>query len=218
MLRLFVVLTTILAVVAFNGHSPLKASRIVMSLDKKLMKSIGTAFLAGSLLGGASVPTFAKEGAAAKIGIFTNNDMSSPFAAGENREDPLYSPYSPYGNGEKAIYNNQRKGSADELKFWKNKFDDCSKRVEKIPGYVSKKTWTEITTELTRGLYSYREAMLRLARAAPNPAAAEAAAKKYFSDLEDIYVFATKKNPDVVLASYEQSVEDLKAYKALLSK
>lgn len=114
------------------------------------------------------------------------------------------------------------------------------KRVEKIPGYANKKTWSEITTELTRGVYSYREAMLRyeiyvsvlymnkyiirqhfscrLARASPDPKVAEAAAKKYFSDLEDIYVFATKKNPDVVLASYEQSVEDLKAFKALLSK
>lgn len=126
MLRLLIVLSAILAVAAFNGHSPLKSNRITMSLDKKIMKSIGSVFLAGSLLGGASAPTFAKEGAPAKIGIFTNNDMSSPFAAGENREDPLYSPYSPYGNGEKAIYNNGRKGSADELKFWKNKFEDCS--------------------------------------------------------------------------------------------
>lgn len=126
MLRLLIALSVLLVINAFSGVSPLKTNRITMSLDKKIAKAVGSAFLASSLLGGMSAPSFAKEGAPAKIGIFTNNDVSSPFAAGETREDPLYSPYSPYGNGEKAVYNNGRKNSADELKFWKGKFDDCS--------------------------------------------------------------------------------------------
>ena len=58
------------------------------------------------------VPAFAKEGTAPKIGIFTSSDLSSPFTD-ENREDPLYSPYSAYGNGEKAVY---KKNSPAELK------------------------------------------------------------------------------------------------------
>lgn len=160
-------------------------------------------------------PVEAKEGAAAKIGIFTNSDASSPFAAGETREDPLYSPYSPYGNGDAAVYKN-RKGSPEEVKFWKAKFDDCSKRVTKIPAFAAAKTWSEITTELTRGLYNYRESMLRLAASSTNPKAAEAAAKTYFSDLEDVYVFSEKKNGDVVLKSYEKSVKDLETFKALV--
>lgn len=63
---------------------------------------------------------------------------------------------------------------------------------------------------------SLRRFCFRLARASPNPAAAEAAAKKYFSSLEDVYVFAKKKDAPVVLSSYDQSVKDLAAFKALL--
>jgi hypothetical protein len=37
----------------------------------------------------------------------------------------------------------------------------CRKRVEKVPGYVAKKNWNEITTELTRFTYTLRESMLR---------------------------------------------------------
>jgi len=213
-MRLLVVLATILAAFAFQGRPSMQTNRLTMSLEKNVAKMFGAAVIAGSLIGVPTIPVQAKEGAAAKIGFFTNSDMSSPFAAGENREDPIYSPYSPYGNGEAAVYKN-RKGSAEEVKFWKAKFDDCSKRVTKIPQYASAKTWTEITTELTRGLYNYRESMFRLARAAPNPKAAEAAAKTYFQDLEDVYVFAERKNGDVVLKSYEKSVKDLEAFKAL---
>ena len=35
------------------------------------------------------------------------------------------------------------------------------KRVDNIPAYVAKKTWWEVTTELTRYTYNMREAMLR---------------------------------------------------------
>lgn len=55
----------------------------------------------------------------------------------------------------------------------------------------------------------------RLAAASTNPKAAEAAAKTYFSDLEDVYVFSKKKDVEVVLKSYEKSVKDLEAFKAL---
>ena len=90
------------------------------------------------------------------------------------------------------------------------------KRTAKIPGYTAKKTWSEITTELTRNLYNYRESMLRLAASSKNPAEAKTAAEKYFSDLNDIFVFATKKNPEIVTASYEQSLKDLATFKTLI--
>ena len=188
-------------------------SRMQMTVEKtNMQKVIGAALVASSIL---ASPVLAKEGAGAKISVFGNNDMSSPFALGEIREDPIYSPYSPYGNGEKAVYN-ARKGGAEEVKFWKGVFVEGIKRTEKIPGYTSKKTWSEITTELTRYLYSFREASLRLAAASNDPKAATAAAKTYFDDLNDIFVFATKKNGDVITATYEKSLKDLAAFKALI--
>lgn len=35
------------------------------------------------------------------------------------------------------------------------------KRVSRIPGYIAKKTWYEINTELTRYTNSIRESMIR---------------------------------------------------------
>jgi hypothetical protein len=94
--------------------------------------------------------------------------------------------------------------------------ESISERMPRIPGYIAKKTWTEVTTELTRSLYNYRTAMNRLAAASKDPASASAAAKTYFQDLEDIFVAATNKNGAVAQASYEKSVKDLAAYTALI--
>lgn len=198
---------------AFNPLGSATMSRMQMTAEKpSVQKVVGAAIIASSML---ASPVFAKEGAGAKISIFGNNDISSPFAESEVREDPIYSPYSPYGNGEKAVYNG-RKGGAEELKFWKAKFDESVKRTEKIPGYVQKKTWTEITTELTRYTYNFRESLNRLAAASKTPKEAAALVKVYVEDLNDMFEYATKKSGDKVLAAYEKSLKDLAAVKAVL--
>lgn len=93
--------------------------------DNKILQAVTVAFTASSLFL-APIPSIAKEGEAPKMAFFgigsASTSGSSPYVQ-ENREDPIYSPYSPYGNGEKSLYNKQRKGTADELKFWKNKFE-----------------------------------------------------------------------------------------------
>jgi hypothetical protein len=81
-------------------------------------KKVGAVFVAASMI---ALPVVAKEEDPAKISIFGNNDISSPFSAGEVREDPIYSPYSPYGNGEKAAY---KRGNAEEVKFYTAKFEE----------------------------------------------------------------------------------------------
>jgi hypothetical protein len=82
------------------------------------VKKMSTLAIAASLF---SFPVFAKEGDPAKLSIFGNDGLSSPFTAGEVREDPIYSPYSPYGNGEKAVY---KRGNSEELKFYQKKFEE----------------------------------------------------------------------------------------------
>lgn len=61
-----------------------------------------------------------------------------------------------------------------------------------------------------------RKCIVRLAESSSDPAGATAAAKAYFQDLNDIAEFATKKNGDIVLASYSKSQADLAAFKAFL--
>lgn len=80
------------------------------------------AVVASTIFSGAA---FAKEGAGAKLSFFGDDAYSSPFTITESREDPIYSPYSAYGDGSKSIYNTAFKGDAKEAAFWKNQFDNC---------------------------------------------------------------------------------------------
>mmetsp|Transcript_18737 Transcript_18737/g.20366 ORF Transcript_18737/g.20366 Transcript_18737/m.20366 type:complete len:221 (+) Transcript_18737:90-752(+) len=212
MFKLVVLFSTLLSVWSFSTNSrmsPLRATRLQMAANdnSKWMNALASTMLVASTF--IAGPALAKPGDEARIEIFGNNGASSPFYADEKREDALYSPYSPYGNGEKSKYNLERKGSAEEVKFWKGKFDESAKRVDRVPKYAADKAWFEITTELTRYTYDFREAANRVAAASSNPAAAKAAVKVYFQDIEDIYQGALKKKGDVVLASYDQSVKDL---------
>ena len=102
-------------------------------------------------------------------------NQSEPFLVNLS-QDALFSPYSPYGNGDAAAYN-VRKGGKEEISFWKNQLNVCVKRVDKIPGHVSKKAWSNVATELTSYSYNMREAMLRLADSSKNAPAATSAAK-----------------------------------------
>ena len=125
MFRIVILLASLLSVWSFRTNiSPLRTTRLQMVAkdNSKWVNTLTTSLiLATSFMSG---PVFAKAGQEAKIEIFGNSGMSSPFYADERREDPLYSPYSPYGNGEKSVYNAERKGSAEELKFWRGKFEE----------------------------------------------------------------------------------------------
>eukprot|EP01038_Epipyxis_sp_PR26KG_P005429 gene5429-7520_t len=208
MFKFIVLACSVLTAVAFNPLGSATVSRIQMSSGKKM---IGAALIASTMIG---MPVLAVEGTAAKIGIFTNAELSSPFSD-ETREDKFFSPYSPYGNGDAAVYK-KVKGSAEQLNGYKKIFDESVKRIENVPSYVSKKAWSEVTTELTRYVYSLRSATLSLAEASSSPAAALDAAKIYFQDLNDISEFATKKKGDYVLSAYQKSLTDLASLKALL--
>ena len=142
-------------------------------------------------------------------------EFSSPYADGESREDKLYSPYSAYGNGDAAAYNGRR-GGKEEIAFWTEQLKQCVARVDKIPGHVQKKSWSDVATELTSRSYNLREAMLRLANSSKNPDAATASARAYFSDLDEIFEFALKKKGDVILGAYERSKSDFFQFKSYL--
>ena len=89
-----------------------RSSTQMASETPSLSKMIGAALVASTLLAG---PVFAKDGAGAKLSFFGDDSFSSPFTITEAREDPIYSPYSAYGNGEAAIY---KKGGKDEVSFY----------------------------------------------------------------------------------------------------
>lgn len=241
--RLAILAILSVAVVA-SAFSPARIARSRFSVQMSsetpsISKVFGAALLASTLFAG---PVLAKDGAGAKLSFFGDDAASSPFTVNEKREDPMYSPYSAYGNGDASVY---KKGGKDELSFYKNVLKNSIARTSKIPKYISDKTWSEIYTELTRYNYNQREAMLRwmigkysvlfhlflyrfyvtshkftlccrLAEASKDPVKATAAAKTYFQDINDISEWSYKKNGAKAQAAYDKSVKDLASYNALI--
>lgn len=118
-------LAVFLAIAAAFGPARLTARRTQLSMTATPNpKSAAAALLAAAMF---VSPTWAVEGAAPKQSYFGRDATSSPFPS-ENREDPIYSPYSPYGDGTKAVYN-ARAGGKEEITFWKEKLAESEKRV-----------------------------------------------------------------------------------------
>jgi len=163
MFRVIVSLLIVGVAVAFSPSQQIRVNRNqfqMKSNDNSIAKNVGIALIASTFFG--SLPSLAVEGTSPKQSYFGDAPASSPFTINEVREDPIYSPYSPFGNGEKAVYTTQnRRGGVEETKFWTAQLEESAKRVDRVPGYVAKKTWWEVSAELTRYTYNMREAMLR---------------------------------------------------------
>lgn len=119
--KVLICLLVVAGVSAFAPVGRMSSRSMAMSARTNLAKVIGATGAAVSLMGGAA---FAKEGTAPKQGFFgvVDTSASSPYVTNEDREDPMYSPYSPYGNGEAAVY---KEGQSDEIKFWTNQLNNC---------------------------------------------------------------------------------------------
>ena len=89
------------------------SSQVQMKADTpSAAKLFGAALVASTMF---SIPAFAKDNAGAKLSFFGDDSYSSPFTVNEAREDPIYSPYSAYGDGSASVY---KKANKDELSFY----------------------------------------------------------------------------------------------------
>lgn len=211
MYRFAILLVFIVQAIAFGPARMTRSSTgLKMSMDKA-SKTFGAALIGVGMF---VSPAFAVEGAGPKQSIFGGGN-SSPFTFDEKREDPIYSPYSPYGDASKAVY---KEAGKDEMAFWIQTFDKCEKRMDEVPKFAKKKVWTSVDTTMRTYVYNMREAMNRLAAQSKNPAAAKAAADKYFVDLNDISEGSFLQNSDKILASFETSKADLTTFKSLVKK
>ena len=121
---MFFRLATLFAIVScVFGFQPARISRkcdVTMSAQPSFLKTAGAVLIGASLFG---TPVLAKEGAGAKLSFFGDSDFSSPYTLSEKREDAIYSPYSPFGDGTAAVYNGRR-GGKEELAFWNGKLTE----------------------------------------------------------------------------------------------
>lgn len=97
-----------------------------------------------------AAPVLAKSGTGAKQNYFgvigadqnLGGGLSNYFA-----ESETYSPYSPYGSPDKALYKD-----GDQSFMLKVKVDilkDSQKRLQTVPGFIENKKWEEIRSLLT---------------------------------------------------------------------
>ncbi|EWM23838.1 extrinsic protein in photosystem ii [Nannochloropsis gaditana] len=148
----------------------------------------------------------AKSGEGPKQSVFGlgGDAASSPFV----QDVPTYSPYSPYGTGENALF---KPLNADDVKLYTSKVTESKKRVDKIAKYLEKKQWEEVRTELTRQMYDLRRSGQKLAENKQSPEASKAL-KSLFQDIEDLTVASRRKQVDVSQAAYSRAQADFDAF------
>jgi hypothetical protein len=128
MFRVLVSLLIVGVAVAFSPSQQIRVNRnqfqMKSNIANDIAKKIGAALIASTML---SLPAFAVEGTSPKQSYFGDAPASSPFTINEVREDPIYSPYSPYGNREKAVYTTtNRQGGPEETKFWTAQLEESA--------------------------------------------------------------------------------------------
>ena len=95
----------------------------------------------------------------------------------------------PYGTGKDALF---KPLNDEDVKFYTGKVKESKKRVDKIGGYLEKKQWEEVRSELTRQVYDLRRSGQKLADAKQTPQARESL-KALFQNIEDLTVASRRK-------------------------
>lgn len=134
------------------------------------------------------------------------SSYSEGAAYGTDQSKPLYSPYSVYSPaGADSLYKEAAPSvTADKMAVLK----ETRIRLEKLPAYIEKKKWYEVTNELTRFMYETRGAVSFLAT---TPAQKEAA-KAFFLAMEATSGAARYKKQEACAAGAADSIKTLDAF------
>jgi photosystem II oxygen-evolving enhancer protein 3 len=178
---------------------------------REALKQAGVAF------GAAFVPAAANAAAGESprfsvFGLIGEGDaMSEGAAYGTDQSKPLYSPYSVYSPSGQAdtLYKPDNPEYAARSKA---RIAETAKRLAKIPSYVDKKKWFEVTTELDRYMYETRGAVRSLATTNEQKKAANA----FFKAIEKTDIAARRRNGDECSAAATESMAKLDAFVASL--
>merc|ERR1712151_305239 len=138
--------------------------------------------------------------------IGDGTSYSEGAAYGSDQAAKVYSPYSVYGNvGEGSVY------KADDSEYANRKkaiLAESQLRLTKLPAYIEKKKWFEVTTELDRYMYETRGAVRGLATTPE----LKAKATTFFKAIEDTNLQARLKNQDKCAAAAAASAASLDAF------
>jgi len=196
---------------AFAPQMAGKSSTTVMQAESGRRQAFG--IIAASV---AAIPVAANAaaGESPRFSVFgligDSTSYSEGAAYGTDQSSPLYSPYSVYGDGSDSLYTKEDKSAYATRK--KAILAETKKRLQNLPGYISKKEWFNVTSELTRYMYETRGAVKGLATTDGQKEKAAA----FFKAIEDTYGAARLKNGDVANAAAAASVKALDDFVASL--
>ena len=132
--------------------------------------------------------------------------MSEGAAYGTDQSQPLYSPYSVYGEAsDQSLY---KPGSKEYVDRSKATLAETAKRLGRIPGYADKKKWYEVRNELDRYMYETRGATKSLA----SSPAQKKAATEFFKAIEKTDLAARTRDGAGVKAGANDALMKLDAF------
>ena len=171
---------------------------------------------AGAALGVAFVPAAAQAaaGESPRFSVFgligDGSSFSEGAAYGTDQSKPLYSPYSVYSPaGEDSLYKPTDPAYTEKKKAV---LTETRKRLQKLPGYVEKKQWFEVSDELTRFMYETRGAAKFLAKTKEQ----KKAATDFFKSIEKADLAARRRNQGLAATAAADTVAKLDAFVATL--
>jgi hypothetical protein len=127
-------------------------------------------------------------------------------AYGSDQSTKTYSPYSVYGDvSSNANYDPENKEYLDRKRAV---LTETRKRLEKLPKYVARKEWFNVSDELARFMYETRGAARGLAKTPEQKKAATA----FFKSIEATDLAARRKKQDVCAAAAADTVVKLDAF------
>jgi hypothetical protein len=167
--------------------------------------------------GAAFLPVAAANAAAGESPRFSvfgllgdGTSYSEGAAYGSDQSSPTYSPYSVYGKaGEDSLY---KKGASEYVDRKKGIIAETKKRMARLPAYVEKKKWFEVTNELSRYMYETRGAIDYLSKSVVQKEAAD----EFYRAIEEVSNNARLKRQDACAAAIVKATAKLDALSAQL--
>jgi hypothetical protein len=180
--------------------------------DASRREAIATGAAAFGALGAAFIPAAAQAavGESPRFSVFgllgDGTSYSEGAAYGSDQSTKVYSPYSVYGEVDgNPNYDPENK---EYISRKKAVLVETRKRLEKLPKYVARKEWFNVSDELTRFMYETRGAARSLAKTPEQ----KKAATEFFKSIEATDLAARRKKQDVCAAAAADTVVKLDAF------
>merc|ERR1719198_359650 len=179
------------------------------STRRELVAKVGAAMVGVAAADSAS----AKAGQFGKLGVFGQEDLSSPYQP--NARLGFGGPTYGYEKSEGPIL---ATGYEADVTREKAAFVESSKRISSLQPKIDSKTWWFVRDELRIQAYVMRSSMLAMNKVMSPEAKAVAtkAYKKYWSEVEAFDLACAKKEPALANKEYGDVLAALKTYTALI--